>query len=179
MASGAAIAQGVTDIASSALGAHFAHTQAKKARQFTREVYHNRYQWTMSDMRAAGLNPILAYSQGTGGGVGGGPQASSPSIPKTNYATTSKQLALMDAEKEKLIGETANAWAASERNAMEANRVRLTTPAAISSANSAARAAAAGLPVKEADEKFYKSTPGQWTRMLQRLLQGARGAGSN
>ena len=33
--------------------------------------YVHRYQWTMDDMAKAGLNPILAYQQGTGGGVPG------------------------------------------------------------------------------------------------------------
>ena len=33
---------------------------------FNKEMYEKRYQMTMSDMRKAGLNPILAYKQGAG-----------------------------------------------------------------------------------------------------------------
>lgn len=33
--------------------------------------YKNRYQWSAKDMRAAGLNPILAATQGIGGNIAG------------------------------------------------------------------------------------------------------------
>lgn len=44
---------------------------AKGANDFTRSTYQNRYQWTMDDMRAAGLNPMLAYQLGAGGAMPG------------------------------------------------------------------------------------------------------------
>jgi len=40
---------------------------AGKAWDRTKKLYQRRYQWMMSDMEAAGLNPILAYQQGAGG----------------------------------------------------------------------------------------------------------------
>lgn len=42
-----------------------------------KEMYQNRYTWTVDDMRRAGLNPILAASGGFS--VGSGPQVSLPS----------------------------------------------------------------------------------------------------
>lgn len=39
---------------------------------FQERSQRSRYQWTMQDMRAAGLNPILAYKQGGGGSLQGG-----------------------------------------------------------------------------------------------------------
>lgn len=39
------------------------------AQKFAKGMYKHRYRYTMDDMRKAGLNPILAYSQGVGGGV--------------------------------------------------------------------------------------------------------------
>lgn len=57
--------------------------------QFNREssAYRQRYQWTMDDMKKAGLNPILAASGGFN--VGSGPDASMANIPMahTNMAT--------------------------------------------------------------------------------------------
>lgn len=52
---------------------------ATKAYQRERRAYQHRYQWTMDDMTAAGLNPILAA--GGGFNVGGGVDASMPNIP--------------------------------------------------------------------------------------------------
>lgn len=40
---------------------------ARKNIEFGREMAQNRYQYTMADMRKAGLNPILAYQQGASG----------------------------------------------------------------------------------------------------------------
>jgi hypothetical protein len=39
---------------------------AQAQMDFQREMYQNRYQYTMEDMRAAGLNPIFAYQSGVG-----------------------------------------------------------------------------------------------------------------
>ncbi len=59
----------------SAKGASDQNKAAQRAAEaqmaFQRESFQNRYQWTMDDMRKAGLNPILAYKQGGGGTLGG------------------------------------------------------------------------------------------------------------
>jgi len=53
---------------------------ARKARQWQEKMYKNRYQYTMKDMRAAGLNPMLAYKLGVSGGVPSGAMANIPSM---------------------------------------------------------------------------------------------------
>jgi len=61
----------------------WAESRAGTAKQFERnkEMFQNRYQWTMKDMKAAGLNPILALSKG-GINVGTAPQVSAASGPQ-------------------------------------------------------------------------------------------------
>jgi len=45
--------------------------QAQDNRDFQADQYSRRYQITMADMKAAGLNPMLAYSQGVGSSPAG------------------------------------------------------------------------------------------------------------
>lgn len=60
--------------ASAALNAR----EAKKQRKWSRENYKHRFRWSMADMKAGGLNPILAAGMGLGGG--GTPSGASASI---------------------------------------------------------------------------------------------------
>ncbi len=53
-------------IAGGVLGARGQRKEASKLRDWQAQQYAQRYQVTMNDMRAAGLNPMLAYSQGPG-----------------------------------------------------------------------------------------------------------------
>ena len=48
-----------------------AREAAQDQMQFQKTMFQHRYQWTMRDMKKAGLNPILAYKQGGGGTPGG------------------------------------------------------------------------------------------------------------
>lgn len=63
---------GALAIGATALSAAAARKEARKQRDFVERMRATAYQVTMEDMRAAGLNPILAYRQGptTAGGVG-------------------------------------------------------------------------------------------------------------
>lgn len=45
--------------------------QAAQSMEFSKESYQNRYQWTMEDMKKAGMNPIFAYQNGVGTGLPG------------------------------------------------------------------------------------------------------------
>lgn len=70
-----AVAPEIIGGAFSAFGASRQNDAARRAAAtqmaFQREMFQNRYQWTMADMRAAGLNPMLAYQQGAGIGGSG------------------------------------------------------------------------------------------------------------
>lgn len=65
---GASIGAG---IAGSAASAVMSNKQARRNRRFQERMAKTKYQYTMEDMKKAGLNPILAYKQGAGGTPGG------------------------------------------------------------------------------------------------------------
>jgi len=48
------------------LGNKASAEEAQRNRRFQRKMYKHRYQYTVEDMRRAGLNPALAYQQGGG-----------------------------------------------------------------------------------------------------------------
>ncbi len=58
-------------IAGDAFAAQSNLDEAQAARDFSADTMQRRYQWTMADMKKAGLNPILAYQQGAGSGMPG------------------------------------------------------------------------------------------------------------
>lgn len=55
------------------------YASAQQQQAATRDAYQHRYQWTMEDMRKAGLNPLLAASHGAGN-VGSMAQMETPNI---------------------------------------------------------------------------------------------------
>ena len=67
--------------ATSALGSRMQIKEAEKNRNFQADMSNTSYQRAMADMRQAGLNPMLAYSQGgasTPGGSMANPQIKNP-----------------------------------------------------------------------------------------------------
>lgn len=60
----------------SAVQNHYNSANAAQANAWNVENYKHRYQWAAEDMRAAGLNPILAATNGIGGSISGASAAS-------------------------------------------------------------------------------------------------------
>ena len=71
----ASIGGSIISAGTSAWGQAAANREARAASRrqmdFQERMQRNRYRYTMQDMRAAGLNPILAYQQGGGGAPSG------------------------------------------------------------------------------------------------------------
>lgn len=66
-----AVAGGISSIISGALSNSAARHAATVANQRNVYNYQHRYQWAMEDMQKAGLNPMLAATQGIGGSING------------------------------------------------------------------------------------------------------------
>lgn len=66
-----AIAGGISSIIGGALSNSAARHAATVANQRNIYNYQHRYQWAMEDMQKAGLNPMLAATQGIGGSING------------------------------------------------------------------------------------------------------------
>lgn len=60
----------------SAVQNHYNSANAAQANAWNVENYKHRYQWAVEDMRSAGLNPILAATNGIGGSISGASAAS-------------------------------------------------------------------------------------------------------
>lgn len=66
-----AVAGGISSIIGGALSNSAARHAATVANERNIYNYQHRYQWAMDDMQKAGLNPMLAATQGIGGSVNG------------------------------------------------------------------------------------------------------------
>lgn len=85
----------------------FNSAEALRNREFQREMRSTQYQTAVSDMRAAGLNPALAYQQGGAGTPSGSAATSSPAIGgRTPLDMSAVQVNA--AQSEKLRAEAAN-----------------------------------------------------------------------
>lgn len=73
----------------SAVQGHYNSAASAQQNAWNVENYKHRYQWAMEDMRSAGLNPILAATNGIGGSIAG---ASAASIGFSNPADTFSSL---------------------------------------------------------------------------------------
>lgn len=189
-----ALGAGVSGLFGAAGG--LAQTSANKAAQqrqfrFQEMMYRNRYQFTMEDMQAAGLNPILAYRQGGGGAPPGGAMAGAPNIMEA-AAGSARGLAKMSADvklakmgtrlRRTEIGlrgaqEAATTWQA------ELNR-KLTKKAEIDAEVSSATAAnirtqttlgRTAIPAAKAQETLDKTTLGGRLRQLNRIIRSITG----
>lgn len=68
---GATVFSGLTDLLGSGIGGMFGQSSANAQMEFQKEMRATSYQTAVDDMKKAGLNPMLAYSQGGAATPGG------------------------------------------------------------------------------------------------------------
>lgn len=93
------------DYASGAMNQRWALERQHQAQDFSAQQFEKRYQTTVNDMKAAGLNPMLAYSQGGGSPQGGSPAGGGGDV-DFNRAVNESNIA--SAQQEQLSAQTDN-----------------------------------------------------------------------
>lgn len=94
----------------------FANRRQEDQQAFNAQQFATRYQTTVKDMQAAGLNPMLAYSQGGGAGASSGISSSSGSMTQaySAYRENQRQQEMTDAQVGLLKAQTTKAEAEAE-----------------------------------------------------------------
>lgn len=115
-------------IAGSVLGSavqnHYNSANAAQANAWNVENYKHRYQWAVEDMRKAGLNPILAATNGIGGSISG---ASAASVGMSDIGSTMNSAKAASAAERQAKNAENLSLSQIEKNVAEADSVRQST----------------------------------------------------
>lgn len=115
-------------VAGSVLGSavqnHYNSANAAQANAWNVENYRHRYQWAVEDMRNAGLNPILAATNGIGGSIAG---ASAASVGMSDIGSTMNSARSASAAERQARNAEHLAGSQIDKNAAEADSVRQRT----------------------------------------------------
>ena len=115
-------------VAGSVLGSavqnHYNSANAAQANAWNVENYKHRYQWAVEDMRAAGLNPILAATNGIGGSISG---ASAASVGMSDIGSTMNSARAASAAERQAKNAEHLAVSQIEKNVAEADSTRQAT----------------------------------------------------
>lgn len=103
---------------------HYNSANAERANEWNTENYKHRYQWAVEDMRAAGLNPILAATNGIGGSISG---ASAASVGMSDIGSTMNSARSASAAERQAKNAEHLAVSQIDKNSAEADSVRQST----------------------------------------------------
>lgn len=115
-------------VAGSVLGSavqnHYNSANAAQANAWNVENYKHRYQWAVEDMRNAGLNPILAATNGIGGSIAG---ASAASVGMSDIGSTMNSARAASAAERQAKNAENLSISQIEKNIAEADSTRQST----------------------------------------------------
>ena len=115
-------------VAGSVLGSavqnHYNSANAAQANAWNVENYKHRYQWAVDDMRQAGLNPILAATNGIGGSISG---ASAASVGMSDIGSTMNSARAASAAERQAKNAEHLAISQIDKNVAEADSTRQAT----------------------------------------------------
>lgn len=115
-------------VAGSVLGSavqnHYNSANAAQANAWNVENYKHRYQWAAEDMRKAGLNPILAATNGIGGSISG---ASAASVGMSDIGSTMNSARAASAAERQAKNAEHLAISQIDKNVAEADSTRQAT----------------------------------------------------
>lgn len=115
-------------VAGSVLGSavqnHYNSANAAQANAWNVENYKHRYQWAVEDMRNAGLNPVLAATNGIGGSISG---ASAASVGMSDIGSTMNSARAAGAAERQAKNAEHLAVSQIEKNVAEADSTRQAT----------------------------------------------------
>lgn len=115
-------------VAGSVLGSavqnHYNSANAAQANAWNVENYKHRYQWAVEDMRKAGLNPVLAATNGIGGSISG---SSAASVGMSDIGSTMNSAKAASAAERQAKNAEHLAVSQIEKNVAEADSVRQST----------------------------------------------------
>ena len=103
---------------------HYNSANAAQANAWNVENYKHRYQWAVEDMRRAGLNPILAATNGIGGSISG---ASAASVGMSDIGSTMNSAKAASAAERQAKNAEHLAISQIDKNVAEADSVRQST----------------------------------------------------
>lgn len=108
----------------SAVQNRYNSANAAQANAWNVENYKHRYQWAVEDMRNAGLNPILAATNGIGGSISG---ASAASVGMSDIGSTMNSAKAASAAERQAKNAENLSVSQIEKNVAEADSVRQST----------------------------------------------------
>lgn len=174
-----AIAGAAIGAASSMLNQHSANknasSNANAANEFTKEQWLNKHQWEVSDLKAAGLNPILSA---TGGGSPVSSAMASTQMADVGSAISSgasaaRVASLVSAEKDKIKQETSTSEASSAtlKSQQQLNEATIRNNTALATTQAAKNVAEAKYLNTQANSK---SVWGELGKDVEKVYSSAR-----